>query len=72
MLYVAVHNNNYYQSRQLLSHGASSSLLPIDSKSMFAHLIKNNNEMKNNYIETVLGSACENDSMLIIYGCSKS
>jgi ankyrin repeat protein len=64
-LYVAIHENDLYKARQLLSHGASSSYIPIDYKTIFTHLIKNNNEIKNYYIETSLfASILASDSML--------
>ncbi|CAF1257453.1 unnamed protein product [Rotaria sordida] len=64
-LYVAIHENDLYKARKLLSHGASPSFLPADYKSIFTHLIKNNNEIQNYYIETSLfSSILANDSML--------
>ncbi|CAF1512928.1 unnamed protein product [Rotaria sp. Silwood1] len=64
-LYVAIHENDLHKARKLLSHGASPSFLPADYKSIFKHLIKNNNEIQNHYIETSLfSSILANDSML--------
>jgi hypothetical protein len=64
-LYVAVHKNDLYKVRQLLSQGASPSYIPIDYKSIFTHLIRNKNEIKNYCIETSLfASILANDSML--------
>jgi ankyrin repeat protein len=64
-LYVAVHQNNLYKARKLLSHGASPSYIPVDYKSICAHLIGNNDGIRNHYIETSLfASISANDSML--------
>jgi hypothetical protein len=64
-LYVAVHQNQLYNVRQLLSHGASPSFIPVDYKLIFTHLIRNNHQIKNYYVETRLfASILANDSML--------
>ncbi|CAF1067535.1 unnamed protein product [Adineta ricciae] len=64
-LYVAVHENDVYKTRKLLSHGASPDYIPHDHKTFFSHLIKNNNEIKNYYVETSLfASILSSDSML--------
>ncbi|CAF4052943.1 unnamed protein product [Rotaria sp. Silwood2] len=64
-LYVAIHENDLYKARKLLEHGASPSYLPADYKSIFTHLIKNNNAIQNYYIETSLfSSILANDSLL--------
>lgn len=64
-LYVAIHENNLYKTRQLLAHGASPSYIPVDYKSFLAHLIRYNREIQNYYIETSLfASILANDSML--------
>ncbi|UJR31258.1 hypothetical protein I4U23_018758 [Adineta vaga] len=64
-LYVAIHENDLYKARKLLSHGASPAYIPLDYKTIFSHLIKNNNEIKNYYSETSLfASILASDSML--------
>ena len=64
-LYVAIHENNLYKARQLLAHGASPAYIPVDYKSFFTHLLRNNKEIQNYHIETSLfASILANDSML--------
>lgn len=64
-LYVAVHENDVHKTRNLLSRGASPDYIPHDHKTFFSHLIKNNNEIKNYYVETSLfASILASDSML--------
>jgi hypothetical protein len=62
---VAIHENDLCKARKLLSQGASPSYIPVDYKSIFSHLIKNNDEIQNHYVETSLfASILANDSML--------
>lgn len=64
-LYVAVHENDIFKARQLLSHGASPSYIPFDNKSIFSHLLKSNNKFKNYYVEqNIIESIMACDSML--------
>lgn len=64
-LYVAIHENDIFKARQLLSHGASPSYLPVDNKLIFSHLIRNPNRIKNQYVErNIIESILACDSML--------
>ncbi|CAF0734641.1 unnamed protein product [Adineta steineri] len=64
-LYVAIHENDLFEARKLLSHGASPSYIPIDYTTIFSHIIKNKHELKNYYVEkSLFDSILANDSML--------
>lgn len=64
-LYVAVHENDLRKARQLLSHGATPSYIPLDYRTIVAHLLKENSKSQNYYMETsLIASILASDSML--------
>ncbi|CAF3088451.1 unnamed protein product [Rotaria socialis] len=64
-LYVAIHQNNFNKTRELLSRGALPTFLPTNHKSMLSHLTKSNAAIPTYHIDTSLAaSIAAHDSML--------
>jgi hypothetical protein len=64
-LYIAVHENDLYEARQLLTQGASPSFIPVDHKSICSRLVHDSDSMRAYSFETSLSASIQaNDSML--------
>ncbi|CAF1286712.1 unnamed protein product [Rotaria magnacalcarata] len=64
-LYVAIHQNNFNKTRELLSRGALPTFLPANHNSMLSRLTKSNAAIPKYHIDTSLAaSIAAHDSML--------